>query len=182
MLLVVFTALLLSIFSAASIAEEFVIRQAESVLLDDKYVINAKIEYNFSEVALEALENGVPLLVDLHVQIRRKGAWIWETDVTDFHHRRQLRYLPLSESYEVLDVGGEESRLFVSRSIALEALGEITELPLVEADKLQTGQSYRVEIKSKLDIEALPVPLRPKAYMSSSWKLASEWNEWLITP
>ena len=168
---------LLSVVQAGA----FVINRAESVILEDQYVINAQIEYNFSQVALEALENGVPLLVDLHVQVRRKGAWIWEADVVDFNHRRQVRYLPLSESYEVVGVDGEKRR-FVSRSIALEALGEIIELPLVEVSKLNKGESYRVEIRSKLDIESLPVPLRPTAYMSSHWKLTSEWSEWLITP
>jgi hypothetical protein len=170
------------LLSAVTRAQEFIIAQAESVLLDEQYVINAEIEYHFSEVALNALENGVPLLVDLHVQVRRKGAWIWEADIVDYHFRRQLRYLPLSESYEVVDIADGSKRRFISRTIALEALGEISELPLVEAQKLQTGKSYRVEIKSELDIEALPVPLRPTAYMSSKWKLASEWNEWIITP
>jgi len=168
--------------SAVSRAQEFVISQAESVLLDENYVINAEIEYQFSEVALRALENGVPLLVDLHVQVRRKGAWIWEADVVDFHFRRQLRYLPLSEAYEVVDIADGNKRRFVSQSVALEALGEISELPLVAAAKLQPGESYRVEIKTALDIEALPVPLRPTAYMSSHWKLSSEWNKWVITP
>ncbi len=163
-------------------AQEFVITRAESVLLDGNYVINAEIEYHFSEVALRALENGVPLLVDLHVQVRRKGAWIWEADVVDLHFPRQLRYLPLSESYEVVDLTEGRKRRFVSRDIALEALGEINELPLLEGAMLSQGESYRVELKSELDIEALPVPLRPTAYMSSDWKLASDWKEWVITP
>jgi len=180
--IVVWAAAVLWLVSAVSRAEEFIIAEAESVLLDEQYVINAEIEYHFSEVALNALENGVPLLLDLHVQVRRKGAWIWEADIVDYHFRRQLRYLPLSESYEVLDIDDGGKRRFISRAIALEALGEISELPLVEAEKLQAGESYRVEIKSELDIEALPVPLRPTAYMSSKWKLSSEWNEWVITP
>lgn len=178
----VWMAVSLWLASTVSRAEEFIIAQAESVLIEEQYVINAEIEYHFSEVALKALENGVPLLVDLHVQVRRKGAWIWEADVVDFHFRRQLRYLPLSESYEVVDIADGGKRRFISRAIALEALGEISGLPLVAADKLRAGESYRVEIKSELDIEALPVPLRPTAYMSSKWKLASEWNEWVITP
>jgi hypothetical protein len=173
---------LLLLVCGFSLAGEFVINRAESVVLDEKYVINAEINYNFSEVAFEALENGVPLLVDLHVQIRRKGAWIWEADVVDFHFRRQLRYLPLSSTYEVLDTHSGEKRRFVSKTIAIQALGEISELPLIEAVKLKTGEVYRVEIRTELDIEALPVPLRPTAYMSSDWKLASEWDEWLITP
>jgi hypothetical protein len=180
--LVLLIVILLWLASTVSMAEEFSIVQAQSVLVDGQYVINAEIEYHFSEVALKALENGVPLLVDLHVQLRRKGAWIWEADVVDYHFRRQLRYLPLSESYEVVDIDADKKRRFISRDIAVEALGEINELPLVVAEKLQRGKSYRAEIKSELDIEALPVPLRPTAYMSSDWKLSSDWKEWVIQP
>lgn len=172
----------LVLFVIPVLADGINIRQAASRLQDNTFVIDAEIDYEFSGVALEALENGVPLTVDIHVQVRRDGAWIWEEDVTDFHKRRQLRYLPLSSAYEVIGFEGEEKRRFISRLAAIEALGEIQNMPVVEAKQLETGETYRMEIRSKLDIEALPVPLRPTAYMSSGWKLSSEWSKWHIRP
>ena len=161
-------------------ADGITVQQATSRLQDGEFVIDAEIDYEFSDVALEALENGVPLTVDIHLQVRRDGAWIWESDVTDFHKRRQLRYLPLSSTYEVIGFEGEEKRQFVSRLAAIDALGEIKNLPVVKEAMLKAGKTYRMEIRSELDIEALPVPLRPTAYMSPGWSLSSDWSKWRI--
>jgi hypothetical protein len=164
------------------LAGEFVIRNATSKLVGDVFVISAEIDYQFSEVALEALENGVPLLVDVHVQVRRQGAWIWEKDIVDRHFQKQIRYLPLSATYEVITQSGSKKTQFISRDAALSALGSIDEYPVVKASQLKENETYEMEIKTVLDIEALPVPLRPKAYMSPEWKLSSEWSQWLLKP
>ena len=169
-------------FSQPLVAEGITVQQATSRLVDGEFVVDAEIDYEFSEQALEALENGVPLTVDIHFQVRRDGAWIWESDVTDFHKRRQLRYLPLSATYEVIGFAGEEKRQFVSRLAAIDALGEIKNMPVVKLEGLKSGETYRMEIRSELDIEALPVPLRPSAYMSSGWSLSSDWSKWRIRP
>lgn len=160
----------------------FEVKDAVSRLTEEVFVIDAEIDYAFTEVALEALENGVPLTVDVHVQVRRDGAWVWESDIVDFHHRRQLRYLPLASSYEVIDLKDSQKQTFVSRLGAIDALGVIKNYPVVKVSQLEKGETYRMEIRTELDIEALPVPLRPTAYMSSDWKLSSEWSQWRIRP
>jgi hypothetical protein len=47
-------------------------------------------------------------------------------------------------------------------------------MPLIEVAKLNKSEAYNVELDAKLDIEALPLPLRPKAYISSDWSLSAE--------
>lgn len=158
------------------------VKQATSRLVDGVFLIDAEIDYEFSDVALTALENGVPLTVDIHVQVRRDGAWIWEKDIIDFKRTRQLRYLPLASTYEVIDFTNKQKRRFISRLAAIDALGEIKDLPVVQEQFLTDGESYRMAISSELDIEALPVPLRPTAYMSRQWKFSSEKSIWRIRP
>lgn len=177
-----FNILLVWLLTGSVVAAEFVVKDARSRLQNDIFVVDAEIDYQFSEVALEALENGVPLTVDVHLQVRRDGAWVWEKDIVDVHHRRQLRYLPLSSVYEVTGAPGQEKRRFVSRLAAIDALGELQNISVVNVKLLEKGHTYRMEVRSELDIEALPVPLRPTAYMSSDWKLSSEWSTWRIKP
>ncbi len=160
----------------------FQVEDAVSRLQDGVFVVDANINYEFSEVALEALENGVPLTVDIHFQVRRDGAWIWEKDIVEFHLRRQLRYLPLSSTYEMTDIDRKEIKLYFTRLAAIKAMGTVSNVEVVNEDQLQKNMTYLMEIRSKLDIEALPVPLRPTAYMSSGWKLSSEWSQWRIRP
>jgi len=168
--------------SLASQAMAFVVKDASSRLQEGIFLVDVNIEYDFTEVTLEALDNGVPLTVDIHFQVRRDGAWIWESDIVDFHLRRQLRYLPLSSTYEVTDVDNKDIKLYFSRLAAINAMGTVTRQQVVREDQLEKDETYLMEIRSRLDIEALPVPLRPTAYMSSDWKLSSEWSLWRIRP
>ncbi|WP_296695864.1 DUF4390 domain-containing protein [Thiocapsa sp. UBA6158] len=158
------------------------VEQVETRLLDDIFFMNALLDYRFSTEALEALENGVPLTILVQIQIRRVGAWLWEDSQLDLQLRYAIRYKPLSERYEVYRLPGTEGRSFVSRDAAIRALGEILDLSLIGASSLDDDTDYEVQIRASLDIEELPLPLRPMAYLKPAWKLSSGWSKWPLTP
>lgn len=158
------------------------VEQVETRLVDDMFFMNALLDYRFSTEALEALENGVPLTILVQIQIRRIGAWLWEDSQLDLQLRYAIRYKPLSERYEVYRLPGTEGRSFVSRDAAIRALGEIVDLSLIGASSLDGDTDYEVHIRASLDIEELPLPLRPMAYLKPSWKLSSGWSKWPLTP
>jgi hypothetical protein len=165
-----------------ALAAEFTISKAAARLQDGTYVVDATIGYQFSPAVLEALENGVPLTVELHLQVRREGAWVWEPDVVDSRLRSQIRFSPLLGTYQVTNVETGQHRSYASRDRAISALGEVKDLTVVRADALDPDETYRVEMRATLDIESLPLPLRPKAYLSPDWNLSSEWNRWRLRP
>ena len=174
--------LLVVLPSELALAAEFTITKAEARLQDGAYLLDATIDYGFSDIALEALENGVPLTVELHVQVRREGAWVWESDVVDSRLRSQIRYSPLLGTYQVTNVETATQRTFATRDAAISSLGEVKDLAVVRVDALQPGETYRVEMQAALDIESLPLPLRPRAYLSRDWNLSSEWSQWRLRP
>ena len=176
------SAILLFCIAAAVAAAEFTITKATARLEEGVYLLDAAIDYRFSEVVLEALENGVPLTVELHVEVRREGAWVWEADVVDRRLRSQIRYSPLLGTYQVTHLESGAKRSFATRDAALSALGEIKDLAVVHADALKPGESYRIDMQATLDIESLPLPLRPRAYLSGDWNLSSEWSRWRLRP
>lgn len=162
---------------------DFEVRRVETQLgADGRYRLDAHIDYDLSPDALEALEHGVPLTVLIHLQVRRVGAWIWEDSLLDTQLRLTIRYKPLSERYEVLRLAERRGRSFVSREAALRALGQIEDLDLFPAERLDPARDYEVQLKTELDIEALPLPLRPMAYLKPSWKLSSGWTTWPLNP
>jgi hypothetical protein len=173
-------ALLLPVGSV--LAQEFRVTQVHTRLVDGTYTLDATLAFDFSAEALEALANGVPLTILVHLQVRRSNAWIWENSVTDQQVRYAIRHKPLSETYEVYRLPGTSGRTFVTREAAITALGEVQGLQLVEQRRLTPGEDYTVEIKVSLDIEELPLPLRPMAYLRPAWKLASGWTKWPLTP
>lgn len=162
--------------------DAFVIKDVQTRLEDGVYALDADIELNFSPEALEALGNGVPLTIVLHFQVRRADAWIWEDSAADLRLRYALRYKPLSGRYEVYRLPGDRGRSFVSREAAIAALGELRGIQIAAQDRLDPGADYLLHMKVELDIEELPLPLRPIAYLRSAWKLGSAWTKWPLTP
>ena len=173
---------LLLLLAGMALAGGIRIKEVRTHLADGSYYLNANIAFAFSEQALEALGNGVPLTIIVHVQVRRSDAWIWEDSLSDVQLRYAIRYKPLSERYEVYRLPGREGRSFVGREAAIAALGELRDLQLVGADRLEPGETYEVQIKAELDIEELPLPLRPMAYLRPAWNLGSSWTKWPLTP
>ncbi|MEW8027162.1 MAG: DUF4390 domain-containing protein, partial [Candidatus Thiodiazotropha sp.] len=65
---------------------------------------------------------------------------------------------------------------------ALYALGEIANLPMVSPVKLAPGEAYQLRLRADLDIESLPLPLQPLAYLGRGWKLTTGWSQWPLQP
>jgi hypothetical protein len=174
---------LLMLVAASTIAERVDFRQVTLTLSEDGYImLDAEIRYELTDRVSEALENGVPLTFETHVQMRRAEAWIWESDVVEHRLRTVLRYRPLSGLYELRSLQGDETLAFATRDSALRALGRIIAMPVVLREELDLDDEYLVRVQAKLDVEALPLPMRPAAYLSRDWSIASETWEWQLKP
>ena len=113
---------------------------------------------------------------------RPADAWVWENSLVDQRLRYVIRYKPLSERYLVNRLPADGGRSYVTRDAAVAALGAIEDLDLVPAELLKAGKDYEVHLKASLDIEDLPLPLKPMAYLLPSWKLSSGWTKWPLEP
>lgn len=149
---------------------------------DGRILLDADISFDLNATVSEALENGVPLTFETHVQMRRADAWIWEPDVVEHRLRTVLHYRPLSGLYELRNLQGDERLSFATRNAALRALGRIVAMPVVERASLDLEEDYLVRINVSLDLESLPLPMRPMAYLTRDWWLDSEPWEWRLRP
>ncbi len=163
-------------------ARGFSIQQVETYQQTGQILLNARAALEFSPVALEALDHGVPLTLVFHVRLRRAGSWIWEDSLVDDQWRCVIRYRPLSGRYEVYRLPGNQRQEFVTRDAAIRALSELTDQTLIAQARLDPQVEYELRLKVFLDIEELPLPLRPTAYLHPSWKLSSGWTTWPVKP
>jgi hypothetical protein len=158
----------------------FRVLNAELVPVAEQYVLNADVDYRFSEAAIDALEHGVPLTLVIRFKIQRhRDYWLDETVLSE-SRRFRIRYHPLAKSFQIIHESSGVPRNFASLTALLEAMGEIREWRVLPVDRLQTGQEYWANLSVNLDIEALPLPLRPVAYVSPSWYLGSPWFRWRV--
>ena len=166
---------------AAPAGGAFVVESAALRPAEGAYVVDARIDFAFSEDNLEAMRNGVALTVIVDIEVRReRGQW-WDETLA----ARQLRYRietnVLTGRYRVRDIGGG-ARNYRSLEEMTETIGRVESVPVIARDRLSAGAHYVARIRARLDIEALPSPLRPIAYLSPQWRLNSGWFEWQVEP
>lgn len=163
---------------AAPAGDAFVIERAELDRAGSDYVLNADIRYDFSPAAIDALEHSVPLTLVLHFRLERVRARWWNETVVDHRHQLHVRYQPLGQLFQLNFDDRENRQSFTTLHSLLDAMGTIRRLPMVSTEKLKTGETYQAELSVRLDIETLPLPLRPTAYLSPSWYLSSPPYRW----
>jgi len=138
-------------------------------------LLDADIDYRFSEPAIDALRNGVTLTMVWRVGIEEEqGGW-WNRAVLEESHSFRIRYHALSKLYQIL---GDPPHNFASMNAMLEAMEIVRGLPLEGRPALRKGARYRASLSVGLDIEALPLPLRPVAYVTPAWYLSSPVYRW----
>jgi len=141
-------------------------------------LLDADIDYRFSEATLDALRNGVSLTLVLRLAVKRERQGWWDATALDENRPFRVRYHALSKLYQILDGDGETPRNFVSINALLEAMGSVRRMPWALASPLSPGARYRASLAVGLDIESLPLPLRPVAYLTPAWYLDSPVYQW----
>lgn len=155
--------------------------QAADVELDaGVYYLTARIDYRLSAEAREALLSGFPLTVRLEVEILTWRRYWTDTEAASLTQLYDLEYHALTERYIVRNRNSSDQSSFVSLYAALNFLGRIEHLPLIDAAVLDRGRRYDIRIRALLDKEQLPGPLRLIAFWRRDWSLGSDWHRWQL--
>jgi len=165
---------------AAVASNAFVIRNADVVLRKNVYLLNADIDYRFTDEAVSAMKNGVPLIIGMEIRVVRDRSWWLDKDIATLEQGYLLIYHALTEKYIIHNLNSGIQKNYASLDNALRALGKVENLPLIDANLLEPGAKYTIELRTGLDIESLPAPMRPLAYISSDWQLQSDWYSWSL--
>lgn len=165
-----------------SSARETSISDARTLLVEGVYRLGAHVEFDFNDTLREALHNGVPLLMELRIEVLRERAWLWSETVAELSQRFELQYHALSRRYVVRNFSTGVQHSFRDIHEALGYIGIIYDLPLIDANLLKPRQKYTVRMRADIDVEALPTPVRLWAYLGSEWSLKSNWFQWPLKP
>lgn len=139
---------------------------------------NGRMEINFEQAlslspeARNALEHGVPLTLAVELVLRDAKT---QTRVKKERAQYEIRYLPLSERYQLSRPQSDEHQTFPRLRHALAELGSL-ELE-VETGALPRGE-YELLARSFLDKQEMPPPMRLPVLFSPNWNHESEWTSW----
>jgi hypothetical protein len=157
---------------------QFAVHDAKTELSGEVYQLEARLEYQFTEAVLSALDNGVLLTLVLDIEVYSPSRYLWDEVIATLEQRYEIQYHALSEQYLLRNLNSGSQFAYSSLGSALETIGKIERLPILDAHLLEKNEHYKVRVRSRLDLDSLPVPLQLKAYVSSDWWLSSGWYSW----
>lgn len=160
---------------AQDAASGFSIEDARVSLRDGVYHLDADMRLAFSDEALEALASGVPLTLLLDMRVMRERDYWWNAGEAGLEQRYELSFHALSDKYLVKNINSGSQQSMRTLGAANGLLGRVRGLPVIDRKLLDPAESYLLEVRVELDINALPAPMRPLAWLSRDWRLSSEW-------
>ena len=157
---------------------DIVIRDVRTELRDKVWYLSARIDYQLNRQMLDALQNGIRLTFSLQVEINKIRSWLPNSEVKALHEDYELSWQPLSRGYLVRNISTDEQTAHTTLFAALHELGTISDLALVDSSMLEPDARYEVSLRTLLDQQHLPGPLRILAFWSDDFSLESDWHQW----
>jgi hypothetical protein len=181
-LALLFIAAALALVPGRALAEGFDVSNVGVRIDNNVYLLNADIRLVFSDEVVDALRNGVAVTVVFETNVLRVKTWRWNEALADIEARYSIEYYALSGQYVLRNLELGISSSYRRLRPLLDDLGRLRDFPIIGTGRVEAGSKYQVRVRARLDIESLPAPLRPLAYLSSLWRLRSDWYEFPLTP
>ena len=158
----------------------FEVRSASTEVVNGVHTLDARLQLVLSSEALAALESGVTLTIELQMQVIRVRRFIVDDVEAELAIRYELEYSPVSQRYVVRNLNSGDQDSFATLYSALNSLGRVQGLPVIDDAVLSADATYRVRLRAMLNTERYPAALRVLFFWRGQWQLQSEWYEWLL--
>ena len=158
----------------------FDVRSATTVLVEGNHMLDSRLQLFLSDEALNALNSGVPLTIELSIEIIRTRRFLPDAKEVELEFQYELEYRPLSQRYIVKNVQNEIQDSYATLFSALNKLGRVQDLILIENSSLEPQSNYRFRMQALLSTKQYSAPLRMLFFWRDQWDLKSEWYEWQL--
>ncbi|MCC5861191.1 MAG: DUF4390 domain-containing protein [Gammaproteobacteria bacterium] len=165
---------------AQAVEGRFEVRSATLDIVDGVYFLDARVQYRLSADALSALEAGVALTIELQLEVERRRRFLPNQTVAVLNQRYQLQYHALSNRYVLRNLNSGEQESFATLFAALNQLGRVVDLPVIDAALLDPDSRYQFRLRAVLDTREFPGPLRLLAFWADGWRIESDWYRWRL--
>lgn len=175
LLLILFASLVASVVVAKErlVFDNFSVRKSEGV-----YKMDVDTNIRIRKQPRDALQKGVSLYFTMNIAVIKQRNFWPDATVSAITRRYRLFYFDLTRHYRVTELSTGKSYSFLTLEEAIDQLGTVRDLPIIEIDRVKRPSRYRVNIEMSLDISELPAPLQLQAYTTRRWLLRSEETEW----
>jgi hypothetical protein len=178
-----FVALILSqTLHAEGLAGRFEVRSADLELKDGVYHLNARIDLPISEAVRRGLVEGVPLALEVDLDIERVRQLLPNSRVAELTQRYHLQYNAVSARYILRNDNSGQQESLGTVDEAIEHLSEVHSLPALDKALIAPDRRYEANVRAKLDFGTVPFTLRLLMFWVSDWHRESDWYAWTFQP
>lgn len=168
------TTLIASLLLCGAAHAQFIVEAVDAQQVDEQVRVTVRLDLSLTDAAERALAHGVPLIVVHEIALKKNG-WLWDRTRRQTSERHRLRYHALSGQYVV-----ERNDVILDTFRTVSDALEFIDAASATFDAPAPAPAYSVAVRSRIDINALPAPLRPTALFSPQWRLSSRWSQWPV--
>lgn len=160
----------------------FEVRSADLDLKDGVYHLNARIDLPVSDAVRRGLTEGVPLTVELDLDIERVRQLLPNSRVAELTQRYHLQYNAVSARYVLRNENSGQQQSLGTVDAAIELLSEVRGLPVLDQALIAPDRRYEASVRAKIDYGSVPFTLRVLMFWVSDWHRESDWYTWTLQP
>jgi Domain of unknown function (DUF4390) len=176
------TLMLAQTLHAEGLAGRFEVRTADLELKDGVYHLNARIDLPISDAVRRGLVEGVPLALEVDLDIERVRQLLPNSRVAELTQRYRLQYNAVSARYILRNDNSGEQESLGTVDEAIARLSEVHSLPALDKALIAADRRYEGRVKAKLDFGTVPFTLRLLMFWVSDWHRESDWYAWTFQP
>jgi hypothetical protein len=170
--LLLVVALALSACSDPAAEGRFELSRVEAKWTNGWMNVTCEQQLSLSNEARNALTHGVPLTVQLELLLRNSGS---QTRAGNETYSYEIRYLPMSDHYQLSLSGADTVRTFPRLR---HVLAELSNLNVSFETGVLPAGDYELLARTRLDQQRMPPPMRLPVLLSSKWRHDSSWSSW----
>jgi hypothetical protein len=182
----VWAALAVAISMPAAYADglegRFEVRSADLEFKDGVYHMNARIDLPISDAVRRGLAEGVPLTLELDLNIKRVRQLLPNSTVAELTQRYHLQYNAVSARYILRNDNSGQQESLGTVDAAIEQLAEVKSLPVLDKALIQADRRYEANVRAKIDFGTVPFTLRLLMFWVSDWHRECDWYAWTFQP
>jgi hypothetical protein len=160
----------------------FEIRTASLELRESVYQMNSRIALPISDAVRRGLAEGLPLSLELDLNIKRVRQLLPNSNVAELTQRYHLQYNAVSARYVLRNDNSGQQESLGTIDAALEQLADIKNLPVLDKALIQADRRYEANLRAKIDFGTVPFTLRLIMFWVSDWHRDSDWYAWTFQP
>ncbi len=165
---------------AEQMEEGIKVVEVSSIEGEQIYYMDANIEINLPKYMVDAIYNGIPLPLLIQVEVKEEENWWFNRSLVTVEQRYVLHYYPLRDVFKLNNLSSDSSTTQRTLEMALKKIGTIRHFPILDKEDFKTDKSLYGFLHLKIDVDALPKPLRTTALLGGNWDIGSEWKEWRL--